>query len=457
MAFQAEAVRSTLRNIDDTDTVADNKKAKDKAKERKDKKAKDKAKDRKKEDDKGKRSYRNDGVEQTENKLDTLASVNKEEHDKARVARNKRKEDNKEDNKDKKEDKNKKKSKGMSNADKRDEKKHKDEKKQEEVRNKKISGLEKDIKEIEKTIDGLEDKKSDAISDDKKSYKGHVINHESVKVDHLTKEIKDQKKILSTKEESLLKLSDETREDKRDKYYALTDTANTLEKTQRVLRDKLERVKNSIKTLRSEELKGKNALKDDKPTYEDHLTKKRDAETHKDSAAVDKHSKALFIIGSDEMKVLLTTEKDVRKDLDDVRKKMNDNVKDREKAAKEAGIKFSSREEQSDKKIDQMIKDDVSPKENYRTLTETAAKIKDRKEDLDVMGKKDMSMRRPTIEEDVDYVNETSSKPVKKKYDNKKKKDSSSSKPMKKKDNKVSEDKTVRRGRLMSNSDEDKA
>ena len=260
----------------------------------------------------------------------------------------------------------------------------KDEKKQEAALDKKRSTLEKSIKSIKKTIDELEDKKSDAISNDKKGSKGRVINHEPVKVDHLTKEIKDQKDTVGKKEEALAKLSDETREKAKDEYYALTATANTLDKKRRVLREKLERVKNSIKTLSSEELKGKNELHNDKDAHKDLLTKNRYAKTHKDSVAVDGYSQALFIKESDEMKALLTTEKDVRKDLAALTKKMNANDKAREEAAKEAGIKFSSRKEQSDKEIDRMIKDDVRPKKNYRTLTETAVKIEDRKKVLGI-------------------------------------------------------------------------
>jgi hypothetical protein len=301
-------------------------------------------------------------------------------------------------------------SKGTARIEREEKKKEDDNRKQEEIRSKKRSELEKSIKKLEDKIDDLESKKADAMKEeeenrvysDKEGSKSHIVNHGSVKVDHLTKQIKDSKEILARKEEALEKLSEETRKANQDEYTTRTALAKIYENNQRDLRKELTEIENAISRLRAEEVKAKNELQDDRAAHEDLIMKKRNAETHKDSLEAEHHTKALFAKESDEMNALHATEKRIRKDLDVIRKKIDENTQAREKAAKGAAIRLDLSKERHEKEVDKMIKNGVHPEENHsRLFTQTAVEIAHRKEDLEAERKKETrTRRRPTMGED---------------------------------------------------------
>jgi hypothetical protein len=370
MVFQAEAVRSPLQGSADKD-----------ASEKMPKKEK---KDYKKESSSSK--------EKSKSKKAVKYSAGTQGDMPHRVERKKESDD---------------KSKSMSRVEREDKKKKDEEKKQEEIRSKKRAELEKSIKKIEKTIDDLESKKSEELTKieeeeedrDKEPSRSHIVNHGSVKIESLDKQLQDQREMLARKEEALVKLSDDTRENKQDELNKRTALAKMYDNTQKDLREKLKKVREEIQALRVEEMKAKNELEDDRAGYEQHIIARRSAETMHDSAEAEAHGKMLYVKESDEMKALRAREKRVRKDLDGIGKKIDQNADAREKAAKEAGIKLSLRKERRATEVDRMIKEGVRPEDNHsRLFTETAVEIKQRKEDVAAMAKKSMGMRRPAME-----------------------------------------------------------
>lgn len=385
MVFQAEAVRSPLQGSADKD-----------ASEKMPKKEK---KDYKKESSSSK--------EKSKSKKAVKYSAGTQGDMPHRIERKKESDD---------------KSKSMSRIEREDKKKKDDEKKQEEIRSKKRAELEKSIKKIEKTIDDLESKKSEELTRieeedrDKEPSKSHIVNHGSVKIESLDKQLQDQREMLARKEEALVKLSDDTREDKQDELKKRTALAKMYDNTQKDLREKLKKVHEEIQALRVEEMKGKKELEDDRIGYEEHIKARRLAETMHDSEEARSHDKMLFVKETDGMKALRLKEKRVRKDLSALTKKINDNDDAREKAAKGAGIKLSLRKERRATEVDRMIKEGVRPEDNHsRMFTETAVEIKQRKEDVAAMAKKDMRIRRPAMEKG--SMKKPSSRPMKKDMD----------------------------------------
>ena len=434
MAFQAEAarVRGVYENpVDDASEEAPVKKEMKKKKEQRKEAVQDKKEKRTVDAKESKRKYRNEGHEQTDEQLAPRKEAKEEKHKKVRDQRQEgtRKEERKKEGSEKKE------SKDMSRIEHRDAKKKDDDQKQKEMRNKKRSELEKSIKQLEEKIDVLENKKADALreeeedraDDDKEAPKSHVINHGSVKVESLDREMKNHKEMLARKEEAHAKLSNDTREDKRDEHRKRASLAKIYENNQRDLREEHAKLEDAIKALRVEEVEVKNELQADRPAHEDLLVQRRHAETRHDSAEAEHHGKMLLAKESDEMKALHAKQKRILKDLAALTKKINANDKAREEAAKEAGIKLSLRKERHEKEVDRMITEGVRPEDNHhRILTETTVKIQHRKEDIaHEKMVKDMSMKK-----------------------------GSSSKSMKKRDdNKMSEKKVVRKKRPMPMND----
>jgi hypothetical protein len=419
VAFQAAAVRSPLQGSDEVKDMSDTMPEKETKKKKEQKKEKMKKEDDSSSKRSERKASRNIGGEQDETALEE---------------RRKKKADDKKELKD------------MSRVERQDKKKEEADQKKKEMRSKKRAELEKSIKNIEETIDTLEDQKAKALKDleeekaekgDKEALKSHVMNHGSVKVDHLVKELQDQRQRLARKEEALANLSEETREGRRDEHHTRAALAKIYENNQKELRTELRKIEQMIKALRSKEVVAKNKLEDDKATYEDHLVKKRHAETRKDSDEVAYHQEALLVRESVEMKALHAKEKRVREDLDALRKKINENNEKRKKAAQEGGVRLSLRKERHGKEVDQMIKEGVHPEENHsRMFTETAVEIKHRKEELEARAKQDKRMK---MDKEMS------------------KKKGSSSKTMKKKDdNKMTEKKVVRKKRPMPLNDADR-
>ncbi len=279
--------------------------------------------------------------------------------------------------------------------------KHQDEKKKdarekrEEMLNKKRADLEKSIRKIEDAIADLESKKADAVREEDESKevnKGrdrHLLNHGSVKVDHLTKEIKAQKEMLARKEDALAKLSNGAQGDKHKEAANRRALAKIYGNNQRDGRDKLVKIEDEIRALKAEEVGLKNKLEDDKPTYEKHIKARRRAETRHDSGEAKYLNKVMLVTESDRMKVQHLKEKRVREDLDAVRKKVVANDKARKTLAKELGTKADLKKEKHDNRTDQMI----ASGEKTRLLTQDHHDIKARKEevgDIEKMEKKNM-------------------------------------------------------------------
>ena len=384
MAFQAEAVRSPLQGSDKSKDTSED------ASEKMPKKDMKKKKEHKKESSSSK--------ETSKSKKTVKHSAGAQDEMSHRTERKKEADDKKE-------------SKGMSRVERQDKKKKDDDQKHEEMRNKKRSELEKRMKQIEEQIDELEDKKAvvlkeeeeDRADDDKEAPKSHVINHGSVKVDSLDRGIKNHKEMLAHQEKKHARLSNDTREDKRNEHRKRASLAKIYENNQRDLRADLTSVEGAIKELRVEEVETKNELQDDRPAHEELLMNRRHAETMHDSAEAEHHGKMLLAKESDEMKALLAKQKHIREELAALTKKINANDKAREEAAREAGIAFSLRKERHKKEVDRMIKEGVSPKDNHaRMFTETTPMMQHRKEDVaheKMMMKmdKDMSMRKGSM------------------------------------------------------------
>jgi hypothetical protein len=374
-----------------------------------------------------KRGYRNEGLEKTDEQLAPLKEKVEKKHEVVRKKREMKKEglytkeDRKNEGKEKKE------------VEKKTTVKQRVEKKKEEVQqrdkglDKKRADLEKSIKKLENELTDLENKRASAVreeeedraANDKEGSKRHVINHGSVKLDSLDKEIKDRKEMLARKEEALVKLSKDVREDKREERQNRLALAKIYENNQKDLREELTKVQDAIKALRVEEVQAKNELYDNREVAEEHIKKLREAETRHDSLEVDAHKKSLLMKDSEEMKALQAKEKRVRHDLAVLRKKIEENDKASQLAAKEAGIRLELRKERHEKDIDRMIKEDKKP----RVLTQTAREVKDRKEELEhekMVQKEKRMQRRSSMPEEMTRrnskkMNESSEKKMMKK------------------------------------------
>ena len=356
--------------------------------------------------------------------------------------------------------------------------------KKEAIRSKKIAEHEKSKDKIEHKIDKLGDKKSKAMEKDeeakdkrvatgKEIQKSHLLNHghESVEVHYLAQEITNLKELLAREEKALEKLSDGTRHDKREEHLNRSALAKIYENRQRDLRKELSQVEEKIKAVKVAEVDAKNTLQDDKAAYEDLLKKKRRADTVKDSDESASHREMLLSAKeTQEMMALHAEQKGIREELAALRIKINENNKKRKEAAKEAGIEYSPRKERHVRETDDMIKDGVHPDENHaRHFTQIGRDMKERKEDLGMLDKEDMSMKKDSMrstksmkKDKAVMIDETSMPPIRERdrrptmgEDGVRK---HSSKPMKKRDmsmmdsqdDKMAEKKLVRKRRSMS-------
>ena len=403
MTFQAEAGRSVFQKPEADDVADDMQASKEEAKAEKEANRKKKQAEEKKNKQKSKekkeaptstvkRGYRKEGLEKTEEQLAPLTVKAEGKRQAVREKREQKKEGLYTKNDRNKEAKDKKEVVKKETVEARYDKEIREEEQQEARREKKRSTLEKSAQKLEQKLKDLEKQKAAALrkieeekveNGDKEATKSHIVNHEPVKTEPLEQDIVDIKGMLGRKEEAIEAVSKDIRAEKEEEYRNRTALNLIYENNQKELRKDLKAVEDEIHVLRGEQVVAKNAIHDDRDSYEEHLKNLRNAETRKDSVAAADYKEALLAVHeSKEMKALHARQKRINDDLNALRRKMNVNDTACKNAAKDAGIVMKLKKEKAEKKLDKRIREG----NEVRPYSSEPERIKKRQEDREYKG-----------------------------------------------------------------------